>query len=56
MYPFVQNLRNEPILVIVLKMFFKDFDSLSGTAFTKSIEISKGYIEVLFSLRIFAST
>ena len=56
MYPFFQHFGNEPLLVIVLKIFDKGFDNLSGNAFIKSIGISREHIEVLFSLRIFAST
>ena len=56
MYPFFQHLGNEPLLVIVLKIFDKGFENLSGIAFIKSIGMSRGHIEVLFSLRIFAST
>ena len=47
---------NEPLLVIVLKIFDKCFDNLSGNAFTKSTGMSRKHIEVFFSLRIFTST
>ena len=55
-YPFLQHMRNEPILAIVLKLFYNGFDSLSGNAFTKSMRISRGLIEVFYSLRILSST
>jgi len=56
MYPFFYHLGNETLLVIALKIFDKGFDNLSGNAFSKSIGMSRGHIEVVFSLRIFAST
>ena len=54
-FPFFQKLGNKPFLVIVLKIFDKSFDNLTGNDFTKSFGISRGHNEVLFSLRIFAS-
>ena len=48
MYPLFQHLGNEPLLVIVLKIFDKGFDNLSGNAFTKSIGMSGGTLK--FSL------
>jgi len=38
-YPFFQQLGIVPLLVIVLKIFDKGFDNLSGNVFTKPIGI-----------------
>ena len=47
MYSFLQHLGNEPLLVIVLKIFDKGFDNLTANSFIKSIRMSRGHIEVL---------
>ena len=39
---FFPTVENERILDIVLKIFHKGFDSLSGNAFTRSVGISRG--------------